>query len=102
MSELKHFTFWVRNERTKESAKLIGQGKGLDEAWKDANANIREPFRPSSSGGRHGGPPRIGVTLPDEGRTVVFRDPSAFEGDAPYDRAKEHVEAPAAPEDPSP
>lgn len=90
------FTFWVRNERTKESAQFKGQGKSLEEAWKDANSNIRESFRPSSSGAPTS-LPKLGVTLPAPpgGKSsIVMRAPEKFEGDEPYDAAKEFEATP--------
>jgi len=77
---LKSFTFFCRNDRTREIATFIGQGETLDEAAKDKTLN--EPFRPSSSGGaneyttaRH----KLNVRKPDG--SIVNMDKKEFERD---------------------
>lgn len=80
---LKSFTFYCRNDRTREIATFIGQGESIDEAAKDAVKTLNEPFRPSSSGGaneyttaRH----KLNVRRPDG--SIVNMEKKEFERDA--------------------
>lgn len=53
MSALKQFTFFVRNDTTREIATFIGQGTTIEDAFKDAAAAITTPWRPSSNGAKN-------------------------------------------------
>lgn len=78
---LKLFCFIVENTRTKETARFLGQGDNIQDAFKDGTKNCGDAFRPSSSGAKR--PENgIAVTLPD-GR-AVSRRLSEFEGDTPF------------------
>ena len=90
---LKLFRFIVENTRTQETARFLGQGENIQDAFKDGTKNCGDAFRPSSSGAKR---PENGVavTLPD-GRTVSRRL-SEFEGDAPFAGTEPAPHLPAA------
>lgn len=88
--ELLMFTLWIRNDVTKESTQVKGQGKSVPEAFKEGWENANEDFGKSSSGAPPISRAHLAVRLPD-GRTV-FRKPSAFASREPYDAAKEAKE----------
>ncbi len=71
--------FAVKNMRTSETVHFLGQGATMGEAWKDGYGNLGPTIA------NHRLP--LAVTLPD-GRRVP-RDQAHFEGDTPYDAAKE-------------
>ncbi len=78
---LKQFRFTIENTKTRETARFLGQGETVEEAWKDGFKNIQDPFRPSSSGAKrpeHG----CAVTLPSG--AIVSRTLKEFQGDRPY------------------
>lgn len=94
---LKFFHFTIENGLTKESCRFTGQGKSIEDAWKNGIACITAPFRPSFSGGKANVPLRLAVnspaiTDPDNALMVnryVNRTKEAFEGDTPYNSAAE-------------
>ena len=77
---LKHFSFYVQNDLTRDIASFKGQGTTLEEAWKDALTGITRKFNGDSSGGGWLLP--LNVRLAD-GRNVS-RMKADFEGDEPY------------------
>jgi hypothetical protein len=81
MSAEKMFTFFVMNNRTKEIATFLGQGKTLEAAAADAVETVTGKFGADSSGGGVVLP--LNVRLPD-GRYVA-RSIADFEGDAPFE-----------------
>ena len=80
MSELKQFTFYVRNDSTREIATFIGQGTTIEESFKDAMAGVTGKFRPDSNGGGTVLP--LNIRLPEG--TFVSRKKTDFEGDRPF------------------
>lgn len=82
---LKIFTFFVRNDRTREIATFCGQGKTIDEAMKDAITTITTVINPSQSGVQNkltNYLPDLIVQLPNGNR--VERSKKDFEGDEAY------------------
>lgn len=69
------------NGTPREVASFIGQGEGLDDAWKDAYTGITGKFRPDSSGGGTVLP--LNVRLPTGENVSRMRED--FEGDDPFD-----------------
>jgi hypothetical protein len=80
MSQLKHFTFYVQNDTTREVATFKGQGVDLESAWKDAITGITSKFNGDSSGGGWVLP--LNVRLP--GGRHVSRMKDEFEGEEIY------------------
>ena len=81
---LKLFDFRVTNMRTKESTGFLGQGKSVDEAFKDGVANAR------SSHPKYGD---TGVKVTTKSGRIVSRPLRDFEGDVAWG---EPTPAPAA------
>lgn len=52
--KLKNFTFYVRNDTTKEIVTFIGSGETLETAWSDAMKTITSAWHPSSDGKQNG------------------------------------------------
>lgn len=85
MSIAKQFTFFVRNDTTKEIASFTGQGITIEEAHKDAIATINTPWNPSQTGivnSQTNVVLPLNVTLAD-GRKVA-RLKKEFEGEEEY------------------
>ena len=82
MSDLKGFTFWVRNDATRESARFLGQGATMLDAFKQGHENARQNFRPSSSGQEPTARACLTVTLPTG--EIVHRTPEEFESLKPH------------------
>lgn len=80
MSALKQFTFYVRNDTTKEIATFIGQGKTMEEAAKDGFNVITSKYGADSSGGGKVLP--LNVRLPSGDN--VNRPKADFEGESPF------------------
>lgn len=85
------FTFWIRNDVTKEATQIKGQGKNVPDAFKEGWENANEAFGKGSSG-EYISLPRLGVKLPS-GETVL-RSPSAFASREPYNPETENKAAP--------
>lgn len=76
---VKMWEFAVKNMRTNETVHFLGQGATMGDAWKDGYGNLG----PTIANKRL----TLAVTLADGLR--VHRDQARFEGDTPYDPAKE-------------
>lgn len=81
MTSLKMFEFSVRNTKTGESTKFLGQGLNIADALKDGMKCITDTFRPKNDGkarDQNG----LGVTTP--AGAVVKRTLAEFESDEPH------------------
>lgn len=83
------FTIWIRNESTKESTQIKGQGTSIPAAFKEGWDNANEAYGKGSSG-EFISAPHLGVKLPTG--EVVFRSPGKFASAKPYDAETEAKE----------